>query len=138
MAAEGVDAATLAMLEAAIAAQAGDADRAARLLAEFGDAVVHWSAIAFGASAAFRIGQHARAAEFMSTRSIKATAPAILRLDPLLHPLLDLEAFAPRRSPLTLVWPVEAPMIDRTRLRLFKEVRIGSGTPEGSDVLAGE
>ena len=37
---------------------------------------------------------------------------------------------------MTLVWPVEAPMIDRTRLRLFKEVRIGTGTPEGSDVLA--
>jgi len=27
-------------------------------------------------------------------------------------------------------------MIDRIRLRLFKEVRIGTGTPEGSDVLA--
>ena len=36
------------------------------------------------------------------------------------------------------VWPVEAPMIDRTRLRLFREVRIESGTPEGSDVLAME
>ena len=60
----------------------------------------------------------------------------IIRLDEMLHPLLDLEPFAPRRSNLELVWPVEAPMIDRTRFRLFKSVRIGSGTPEGSDVLA--
>jgi hypothetical protein len=61
-----------------------------------------------------------------------------MRLDDLMHPLLDLEPFAPRRSALTLVWPVEAPMIDRTRLRLFREVRIESGKPEGSDVLAME
>jgi hypothetical protein len=32
------------------------------------------------------------------------------------------------------VWPLEAAMIDRARFRLFKEVRIDTGTPEGSDL----
>jgi hypothetical protein len=35
-----------------------------------------------------------------------------------------------------LVWPLEAPMIDRERLALFHQVRIESGLPEGSDILA--
>ena len=71
-------------------------------------------------------------------KSLTEYPPVLARLIDLLHPLLDLEPFAPRRSKLGLVWPVEAPMIDRTRLRLFREVRIESGTPEGSDVLAME
>ena len=72
----------------------------------------------------------------MRLRVIEEFTEVLIRLEPLLHPLLDLEAFAPRRSELELVWPVEAPMIDRTRLRLFREVRIESGMPEGSNILA--
>ena len=59
-----------------------------------------------------------------------------IRRDEFLHPVLELEAFEPRHSAMGLVWPVEAPMIDRTRLRLFREVRIESGMPEGSNILA--
>ncbi len=134
---DNVEESHLAMFEADLAARSGDHDRAARLLAEFGDSgLLNFTSITFGASAAFRNGQVDRAVELLGRRVIKDAAMVILRLDPLLHPLLDLQPFAPRRSPLTLVWPVEAPMIDRTRLRLFREVRIESGTPEGSDVLA--
>jgi len=58
------------------------------------------------------------------------------RLDPELHPLLDRPAFGPRRMDVTLVWPLEAPMIDPARHALFKEVKIESGMPQGSDVQA--
>ena len=62
-------------------------------------------------------------------------APVIVRLEPSLHRLLEHPKFAPRRSAITLTWPVEAPMIDPARLALFKEVKIASGTPGGSSVL---
>jgi len=135
----GGDAAHIGMLEANLAALAGDSDRVTSLLAEFGsETSLSWPAIQLGADAAFRVDRPDQALALMRLRSFQPVAHVLLRLDRLLHPLLDLEAFAPRRSPLTLVWPVEAPMIDRTRLRLFKEVRIGSGTPEGSDILMDE
>jgi hypothetical protein len=56
------------------------------------------------------------------------------RLDPELHSLLDHEPFAPRRAAATLVWPLEAPMIDAARHALFREVRVESGIPQGSGV----
>ena len=58
-----------------------------------------------------------------------------MRLDPDLHPLLEREPLAPRRWDTTLVWPLEAPMIDAARHALFREVRIESGRPEGSGAL---
>jgi len=61
--------------------------------------------------------------------------PMMLRLEPACHPMLDHEHFGPRVSPLTLVWPLQAPMIDEARFRLFNEVKIESGRPEGSDFL---
>jgi len=134
---DGADAAALGLVEAYLATLAADTSRAEHLLTQFGSATVFsWFALQCGALAALRIHRPDQAMEFMRIRMIKDVAPVLLRLDPLAHPLLELDAFAPRRSPLTLVWPVEAPMIDRTRLRLFQDVRIGSGTPEGSDVLA--
>jgi hypothetical protein len=60
--------------------------------------------------------------------------PSWARLVPDLHPLLDRAPHAPRRRDAALVWPLEAPMIDRARFKLFKEVRIDTGIPEGSDV----
>ena len=37
-----------------------------------------------------------------------------------------------------LIWAVEAPMIDKARLRQFRQVRIESEMPEGSDVLSAD
>ena len=134
---DGADAGVLGLLEAYLATLDGDTDRAEHLLSEFGNVTApSWSALGYAALAAQRLRRPDQAVEFMRVRMLKDVAPVLLRVDSLFHPLLELEAFAPRRSPLTLVWPVEAPMIDRTRLRLFREVRIGSATPEGSDVLA--
>ncbi len=57
------------------------------------------------------------------------------RLDPGLHPLLDEPPYAPRRWDVTLVWPLEAPMIDPARFELFREVKIASTRPPRSSVL---
>jgi hypothetical protein len=58
-----------------------------------------------------------------------------MRLVHACHPLLDQEKFGPRKIAMTLVWPLQAPMIDEARFALFKEVRIESGRPEGTDIL---
>ena len=63
-----------------------------------------------------------------------SSCPIMARLDPELHPLLDHAPHAPRRMDATLVWPLEAPMIDRGRFRLFREVKSESGLPEGTDL----
>jgi hypothetical protein len=65
---------------------------------------------------------------------VRDLAVCLARLDPETHPLLDLPPLAPRRWDGALVWPLEAPMIDATRHALFREVRIESGLPQGSDV----
>jgi hypothetical protein len=61
----------------------------------------------------------------------------ILRLESKMHPLLDYEPFAPRRMDRTLVWPLEAPMVNPAVFRVFKDVRIESGLAEGSDLGVG-
>jgi len=65
---------------------------------------------------------------------VREFGPTLVRLDPDLHLLLDHEPFAPRRMDATLVWPTEAPALDAARRALFKEVRVESGVPKGSDV----
>ena len=124
------------MLEAHLAARADRFDRARQLLDEFSTSTnLNLFGIVFGAAAALRVGDVERAIGLMTRRLIDRGAQMLVRLDPILHPLLDHAPFAPRQCPLTLVWPVEAPMIDRSRLPLFQEVRIESGTPEGSDLF---
>jgi serine/threonine protein kinase/tetratricopeptide (TPR) repeat protein len=134
---DGVDSANLAMLESYLSARSGRAEEAKRLFREFGNSTaLDIEALGFGALAAWHVGENERATALLQRRVIHSIAPVMLRLEPLLHPLLDLEPFAPRRSPLGLVWPLEAPMIDRARFQLFTGVRIQSGRPEGSDILA--
>jgi serine/threonine-protein kinase len=58
--------------------------------------------------------------------------PVLLRLTPNLQRLADQPAFAPRRSPLSLIWPLEAPMVPASVHALFAEVRIESGRPDES------
>ena len=66
------------------------------------------------------------------TPLVRDRMPTLARLIPELHPILDHPPFAPRRREAPLVWPLEAPMIDTARNALFREVRIESGTPQGS------
>ncbi len=135
----GADPGNLTAFRALLAVKSGDREEAAQLLEEALDPArtktLNLGGIASAAVTAFELGKPERAVELLHRRLSRRLAPVMVRLEPALHPLLDLPAFAPRRSPLTLVWPVEAPMIDPARLALFKEVKIASGTPGGSSVL---
>jgi serine/threonine protein kinase/Flp pilus assembly protein TadD len=132
------DRANVGAVEAIGAARAGRMDEARRLLDEIEPSTrLNGSALALSACAALRVGEPERALRFMSRGIIADLAPVLTRLDPELHPLLEREPFAPRRMNSTLVWTLEAPMIDAGRHALFKEVRIESGVPHGSDVLSG-
>ena len=122
-------------LEASRAARMGRMDDARRSF----DEVEKAPGLAVGAvlamvDTALRLGRVERAIALLEQPLMKAYAPVQARLDPAFHALLDHAAYAPRRLDVTLVWPLEAPMIDRARFRLFREVKIESGLPEGTDV----
>ena len=86
------------------------------------------------AAAAIRLGELDLAVRLLGRKFIRDFVGSTVRLDPELHPILDRDPFAPRRASATLVWPLEAPMIDAARHALFKEVRIESGMPQGSEL----
>ena len=123
--------------EAAVAAHSGRSDEARRWVKEL-DAVVGLIApsLLLLAGAALRLGETELATRILDRKLVRDLAPTLARLDPALHPLLDRMPLAPRRWDAALVWPLEAPMIDAARFKLFKEVRIESGLPQGSDVLS--
>jgi non-specific serine/threonine protein kinase len=134
--ADGVRPLGMRAIGAAIAARSGREKDARAALDEIEK--VHRAgpgALAMAASAAIRLGEIDRAERFLDRKFIRDFVAWLVRLDPELHPLLDRERFAPRRAPVTLVWPLEAPMIDAARHALFREVRIESGMPQGSDLL---
>jgi hypothetical protein len=134
--ADGARADDMRAVEAAIAARSGRKEDAGRLLGEIEKATrAGPAALAMAASAAIRLGRLDLAEQFLRRKFIQDFVAWIARLDPELHPLLDREPFAPRRAAVTLVWPLEAPMIDAARHALFRETRIESGMPEGSDLL---
>ena len=85
------------------------------------------------ATAAIRLGELDLGIGALTSGPMKQIAPLFARIDPGLHPVLDLPPFAPRRLEATLVWPLEAPMLDASVHRLFREVRIESGLPPASD-----
>jgi serine/threonine protein kinase len=133
--ADRADADNMRAVEVAVAARAGRKEDASRLLEEVGKASrMGPGAIAMAASAAIRLGKLDLAERLLDRKFIRDFVAWIVRLDPELHPLLDRERFAPRRAASTLVWPLEAPMIDAARHALFREVRIESGIPLGSDL----
>jgi adenylate cyclase len=134
--AEGADPASMRAIEAAIAARSGREEEARRLVREVEHAPrLAPQVLTIAASAAIRVGDLDLAARFLGRKFIQGFAAWLARLEPELHPLLDREPFAPRRAPIALVWPLEAPMIDAARHALFKEVRIESGLPQGGDLL---
>src|SRR5882672_5158437 len=136
--ADGVGPDRMRAVEAAIAARSGREKDANRLFGEIDKGPRMWpAALAIAASAALRLGKPDLAERLLDRKNIRDFVAGTVRLDPEPHPLLARERFAPRRASLTLVWPLEAPMIDAARHALFKEVRIESGMPVGSDLTAG-
>ena len=134
----GLGAANLAMLEAYRAAREGDAARARQYLQHFQDAKgLNFGTITSAAKAALVLGEREWAARLLARISTAPVAQMAVRLDPGLHPILGTAPFTPRVLPLSLVWPLEAPMIDADRHALFREVRIESGRPDPSDILKG-
>ena len=136
--ARGAAAPAMHALEAAIAAHAGRIEEARRLTADLESTPgLATGSLIVAADAALRVGETERAIRFLSRSILTDLSPVIVRLDPELHALLDREPFAPRRLDATLVWPLEAPPIDDAQRALFKDVRVESGVPKGSDVGAG-
>ena len=135
--ADGADTANLRAVEAMLAVRGGRPDEALRLLREVKDATnLGAGGVTLAGGAAARVGDLELAARFVEKLRVSMMTPTMTRLDPELHPLLDRAPFAPRRWDVTLVWPLEAPMIDPARFALFKEVRIESAMPQGSELQA--
>jgi Tfp pilus assembly protein PilF len=133
--AAGAEADTMRASRAHVAARSGRVDEARQALdAVDGAAGLSVGALVPLAAAAVRLGELERAVRVLQRPIVVDMAGMEARLEPDLHPLLDLPPFAPRRLDATLVWPLEAPMIDRARFRLFREVRIESGIPEGTEL----
>ncbi len=121
--------------EALLAVMAGRTVEAGRLLDELGGA----PGLGVGgfislAATAVRLGRPEVAVDLMTRPLMADLASTEVRLVSSLYSLADLPPFAPRKWDVTLVWPLEAPMIDRARFKLFREVKIESGLPEGTDV----
>jgi len=134
--ADGARPGNMRAAEAAVAARASREKDASHLIGEVDkEPLLGPAALAIAASAAIRLGKLDLAERFLDRKYIRDFVTWVVRLDPELHPLLDRERFAPRRASATLVWPLEAPMIDAARHALFKEVRIESGMPQSSDML---
>jgi hypothetical protein len=123
--------------QALVAAHAGRIDEARKLLAGipekmFANPNVEQCLV----GAAVRVGEPDLALRALDLQpSNQIFLHVLYRLNPDAHAILDREPLAPRKSPLTLVWPLQAPMIDEARFALFRGVRIESGKPEGSDIL---
>ncbi|HET7224633.1 MAG TPA: protein kinase [Candidatus Eisenbacteria bacterium] len=125
----------LRAIDALLAARAGHAEEARRIVHELRERTGIGSiGLLMMAEAAVRIGELDVAVEIVNVRLLYALSPTLARLTPALHPILDLDRFAPRRRDATLVWPLEAPMLDPSVHALFREVKIESGLPAASEL----
>jgi serine/threonine protein kinase/Tfp pilus assembly protein PilF len=127
----------LRALEALLAAREGCTQDAAQALSDLDQATLGSGSMMIAATAAVRVGDLDRAIGLLNRRILRDLSPCMARLEPELHPVLDHRPFAPRRWNVTLVWPLQAPMIDEACYSVFREVRIESGRPQGSDILRG-
>ncbi|MBI1798001.1 MAG: protein kinase [Candidatus Eisenbacteria bacterium] len=120
---------------ALIASYGGRTDEARRLIAELSALPdLGTGHIMLCAPAAMRAGLPEQALGLLARPLMARSAPLTVRLVHDLHPLLDRPPYGPRRSDLTLVWPLEADMIDPARFALFKEVKIESAMPSASEL----
>jgi hypothetical protein len=132
-AADGARSEDLSCIRAAWATVAGHPDDARVLVREIaGMPGIVASSLIMIAGVAVQLGETELALAALARPLLSRLAPTLVRLDATLHPLLDRVPFTPRRRDVTLVWPLEASMIDSVRFRLFREVRIESGRAEGS------
>src|SRR5262249_14747577 len=132
---DGADAQRVRLASSFIAVMRGRTEEGRRLVAEAERVTGLWAGeLMMVAMAAIQLGDLDAAPRLYGRKSVQILAPIMLRLDPELHPLLDVAPFAPRRSELTLVWPLEAAMIGPAQFTLFKEVRIESGIPQASEL----
>ncbi|MGH7724250.1 MAG: protein kinase domain-containing protein [Candidatus Eiseniibacteriota bacterium] len=131
---DGADGHEMDASRAAIAAGTGRHDEARRLVEELKDPRgLNTGSCYLLAEACVRLGDLDRALVYLRQPVNADLSPVSARLNPNLHPVLDREPYAPRRSNLTLVWPLEAPMVSAVNHALFKEVRIDTGRAAGSD-----
>ena len=127
----------IAAAEALVAVNEGRLEKARQILHEIGQKPLMGESILAAAVAAVRLGDVERALELINRELMRDMMPCVARLERELHPLLDHRPFAPRRWNATMVWPLEAPMIDPACHSVFHEVKIESGRPQGSDILRG-
>jgi serine/threonine protein kinase/Tfp pilus assembly protein PilF len=122
-------------MEALVQARRGMREEAKRALVELKDTQgLGARALVALAEASIILGEPELGVPYISRPVMSDLGVTSLRLDPALHSLLDRAPFAPRRSSNVLVWPIEAPMMDRSILPLFREIRIESGLPPLSEV----
>ena len=120
------------MIEIILEAKAGHLDEAGRRLASADTTEFGLMALIWALEVAAMRGDMTRTAEIMKRPMIGRMYQAMLRVIPALHPMLDLEAYGPRRISQTLVWPKEAPPPGPDVAALFESVRFETGLPESS------
>jgi non-specific serine/threonine protein kinase len=131
--ADDADPSSTGALEAALTAYTGSEQDARRLLGDLQETPrLGPGAIMILAGAALRVGEPERAVRWLGRKFLVRLAQWHARLDPELHTVLDRAPFSPRRAPVTLVWPLEATMLRPAVHALFREVRIETGIPKGS------
>ena len=134
-AADGADAPNLRVIQTAIAVRRGRVEEARQALTELEDLTgLALGSIYLLARVAMHLREVERAIRLLSCPVAGASANTMIRLDPELHGVLDHPPFAPRRSDHTLIWPVEAPMMDPRCVAVFRDVRIESGRPPVSEI----
>jgi tetratricopeptide (TPR) repeat protein len=132
----GAEADRLLAMKGLVAAHAGRIEEAREILRQIeGQTQFHVGNPPAIAATALRLDEPETAIRVLERVPDPEIISMAARLNVECHPLLDRPPLAPRKSPLTLVWPLQAPMIDEARFSVFKEVRIESGRPEGTDVL---
>ena len=118
------------LLQAIFESQAGNVERAVELI-ERADAAAQIAPVLtfYGAGIAVSAGRMELARRLLSRTIIRSHSPVRIRLYPTLWPLAEEPPYAPRRSPMTLVWPAEAPPPAPATEDLFAAVRYESALP---------
>ncbi|HET9251273.1 MAG TPA: protein kinase [Candidatus Eisenbacteria bacterium] len=110
---------------AVLAVRKGDLEEARLLIEEAASLQIGAFGTVLAAEVEMAMGRPDRARVLVEHPIIM---PNMIRLDPVLWPLLDDPPFAPRRSPLTLVWSKEAPPPPEGMDQVFQEIRLEPGT----------
>ena len=120
------------MIETILEAKEGHLEEAGRRLAVADSTELGLMPLNWALEIAVMRGDMTRATEIMKRPMIGRLHQPMLRLIPALHPLLDLEAYGPRRLNQALVWPKEAPPPRPDVAALFESVRFETGLPEAT------